>query len=170
MARNKITYEPGVPDALRTLLTPILLAVSDLIPGWVRELSVSWEHNTEEGREGAVAEMRAYREYLTADLIVYPRWLDRSAGVRVLDIVHELTHIQNTNMVDFVTELLEQTIKDETFKSWAGGEWSNRFEEATSEVSLAYTDLLRISHPYLFEPDTTAREVVSDGHGIAEAD
>lgn len=84
----KIAFTPGMSDEVRAAIEPHLRKWGFLIPGWCRELNVTWKDDDDRG----ALNILVHYEYRRADMNVLANFMSITHR-REQNVVHELLHI-----------------------------------------------------------------------------
>lgn len=103
MHRPEITYDPTMPDEIRKAVSPLVEKWAWLAPSWVRSLCVS---NDAAGEH--IARVESQVRYRRASVFVSPHWLEEGDEEREHYLVHELCHLFQSPLVDWVSRVIDR--------------------------------------------------------------
>jgi hypothetical protein len=101
----------NVPKEFQPTIQPLVGYMIKLCPGWVRQITVYFVTNQDQG-EHCRATMDADYKYRRVVLKIYPPFLDDNAEEQKRTIVHEALHILLAPLQNFVVDTFEAVLKD----------------------------------------------------------
>src|SRR4051812_32661113 len=114
---ERFKMRPDVwPKKVASALVPLLESYAWLIPAWCTEVNVDYE-NVNSKSNAAVARTYVNYEYRNAFVTFYALWLNDDEYSRRLNLVHELCHVVNGPLADYMADVIRDTIYDETLKN-----------------------------------------------------
>lgn len=126
-----------MPNEVRTALAPILRSYLWLVPGWCRQIGVSYNQGDEDSGDASTS---CDPEYRQGWICFHAGWLDANPTQRRLEVIHELLHFPTAPMVEehqgAVDRLLTGDDAD-TLKKTLREQWRKVFEGTTQDMAFA---------------------------------
>jgi hypothetical protein len=127
-----------VPDDVWDILVQSLNKWEFLIPGWCAEVKVIFGS---EGMDDCLAQVEIRYAQRDSILIIGAKWLDTSIRERELTIAHEMIHILNAPLTEFIENLLENIVgEDHLAHKFLDQLFHDRWEAVTEDISRAIAE------------------------------
>lgn len=100
----RIAYDKNIPREVRAQLQEMIDPLARrYAPGWCNSLTVMWDSPCDSGDvQNTYAECQPRYDYRAASIIVYPAFLRVAKAERKAIIVHELCHLLNAPLLQFL--------------------------------------------------------------------
>lgn len=138
---ERFKIRPDVwPKEVASALIPLLQRYSWLIPAWCTEVNVDYE-NVNSKSPTAVAKTYVNYEYRNAFITFYALWLNDDEYSRRMNLVHELCHVMNGPLADYMADVIRDTLYDEVLKNIVLRELENRIESVTQDMATSILEM-----------------------------
>lgn len=123
-----------VPVELKPVIEEHLKRVEHLLPRWVERVRVQYVSTSDSERQSS-ASVFIQEEYRCVELSIHPMWFHMPDWERHYTLVHEISHVPNTELQHLAESLIEHCVTDESAAAVLQAQLRKAVEAATEDTA-----------------------------------
>lgn len=106
-----LIYHRTLPDSFRQVVPKYVNACLFLVPSWLRQLSIGYTPNADEGADHSVPAYNLTQDdYLYSFITLSDNWLTGDDWERTFEMMHEFLHLSSTPHYQYARRTVEKLL------------------------------------------------------------